>query len=74
MLSCIDLVDLLADTKLNDDEVVVEEIPQPNRGNKTSKKNKKKNKNQQDFDENSAGTPNNFACIFIPNALPNSYS
>lgn len=74
MLLCIDLVDLLADTKLNDDEVVVEEIPQPNRGNKISKKNKKKNKNQQDLDENSAGISNNFACIFIPNTLPDSYS
>jgi len=64
----------LADTKLNNDEVVVEEIPQPNHGNKISKKNKKKNKNQQDLDENSAGTSNNFACIFIPNTLPDSYS
>ncbi|XP_060848463.1 ATP-binding cassette sub-family F member 1 [Rhopalosiphum padi] len=40
-------VDILAAAKANDDEAPV----QPNRGNKTSKKNKKKNKNQDWEDE-----------------------
>jgi len=49
----------LADRKLNDDDDNVEEIPQPICGNKTSKKNKKKNKiQQQDLEEDSAGTSN----------------
>lgn len=44
------LVDILAAAKANDDEASV----QPNRGNKTSKKNKKKNKNQ-DWEDESEG-------------------
>lgn len=53
---CIDLVDLLANAKLNDDNDDLEEISQPNRGNKISKKNKKKNKNQQqNLEDDSAG-------------------
>lgn len=43
-------VDILAAAKVNDD-VAVEVPVQPNRGNKTSKKNKKKNKNQDWEDE-----------------------
>lgn len=43
-------VDILAAAKVNDD-VTVEVPVQPNRGNKTSKKNKKKNKNQDWEDE-----------------------
>lgn len=54
ILYCLDLVDLLATTKLNDDEI--EEMQQPNRGNKVSKKNKKKNKNLlEDLDDEFAG-------------------
>lgn len=45
----------MADTKLDDNDLLIEEPPQLNRGNKISKKNKKKNKNQQDWDGDSAG-------------------
>lgn len=48
-----DLVDILAAAKV-DDDVAVEVPVQPNRGNKTSKKNKKKNKNQ-DWEDESEG-------------------
>lgn len=47
-------MDLLADCKIND-ENEVEEFLHPNRGNKISKKNKKKNKNQQDWEDESTG-------------------
>lgn len=46
------LVDLLAASKV--DDAVTEEPPQPIRGNKVSKKNKKKNKNQ-DWEDDSEG-------------------
>jgi len=46
----LDLVDILAAAKANDD-ITPEEPVQSNRGNKTSKKNKKKNKNQDWEDE-----------------------
>lgn len=49
----IDLVDILAASEVNDD-ATTNELPQPNRGNKISKKNKKKNKNQ-DWDDESEG-------------------
>lgn len=49
---CLDVVDILAAVKEN--EVVDELQPLPNRGNKISKKNKKKNKNQ-DWDDESDG-------------------
>lgn len=49
----IDLVDILAASEVNDD-ATTNEPPQPNRGNKISKKNKKKNKNQ-DWDDESEG-------------------
>jgi len=49
----IDLVDIVAASAVNDD-VTVNEPLQPNRGNKISKKNKKKNKNQ-DWDDESEG-------------------
>lgn len=45
------MVDLLAATKLNDEDETIEENPQLNHGNKISKKNKKKNKNQQDLED-----------------------
>jgi len=47
------LVDILAASEVNDD-ATTNELPQPNRGNKISKKNKKKNKNQ-DWDDESEG-------------------
>lgn len=47
-------MNLLEAAKLNDDDAPIEEQTQPNRGNKTSKKNKRKNKNQ-DWEEESAG-------------------
>lgn len=58
------MVDLLATAKLNDDEI--EEIPQPNRGNKVSKKNKKKNKNLlEDLDDEFAGLFLYLICNFM---------
>lgn len=44
------MVDILAASEENDD-ATTNELSQPNRGNKISKKNKKKNKNQDWGDE-----------------------
>jgi hypothetical protein len=44
----------LAANKINADDEI-EEPPQPIRGNKISKKNKKKNKNQQDLEDKFTG-------------------
>lgn len=51
-------MDILAAAKLNDD-TTAEEPPQPIRGNKISKKNKKKNKNQ-DWEDESDGKMYNY--------------
>lgn len=48
----IDLVDILESVKLSDDDASIDE--RPNRGNKISKKNKRKNKNQ-DLEDEPAG-------------------
>lgn len=47
------MVDIIASSAVNDD-ATVNERSQPNRGNKISKKNKKKSKNQ-DWDDESEG-------------------
>jgi len=59
-----DLVDILAASAINNDATSNEPL-QPNRGNKISKKNKKKNKNQ-DWDDESEGKKY-FDCIYFTN-------
>lgn len=57
------LVDILAANKID----TTEQLLQPNRGNKISKKNKKKTKNQ-DWEDESEGTKKNiyfFSLVFV---------